>query len=74
MNNRGSAVKGGIFNPNSKIVQTLLWIYTIEPPIYADLNSACREMNLDLLDDLGPYAIALFYILQGTESYRSDRK
>ena len=32
-------------DPDSKAVYLILWFYTIEPPLYAILNQACRENN-----------------------------
>lgn len=41
---KGNAIKKGLYDPENPIVQLLLWLYTIEPPIYAHLNKACRLM------------------------------
>lgn len=51
----------------------ILWIYSIEPPIYGDLNKACRKMDPEMMEDLGPYAIALYRILFACEPRRDDR-
>ena len=32
-------------NPNHKIVKHLMYIYSMESFIYADLNKACREKD-----------------------------
>ena len=51
----------------------VLWFYSIEPPLYFQLNEACRQRNWALLDMLGPFAWALAMVLSGTETMRGDR-
>ena len=41
----------------------ILWLFTIEPSIYADLNSACIKMDMSKLKHLGPFARAIHLIL-----------
>lgn len=61
-------------NPRSKVVCLILYLYSIEPPFYAELNSACRLLDESKLETLGPFARALFEILNCglTESMRKD--
>ena len=61
-------------NPKSRVVCLILYLYSIEPPFYAELNSACRLLDKSKLQTLGPFARALFEILNCglTESLRPD--
>jgi len=49
----------------------LLYLYSIEPPFYAKLNMACRSMDKEKLEMLGPYARALYELLAWGE--QSDK-
>lgn len=44
----------------------------MEPPFYADLNNACRDMDQTKLKTLGPFAAAISGVLG--VGYESDRK
>ena len=49
-------------NPYSPVACWVLYLYSMElgdPPLYMELNRACRQMDQDLLPLLGPYAKAL---------------
>ena len=51
----------------------ILWLYSVEPPLYFHFNTACRERNNKLLPLLGPFAKASGMILNGTaERNRGD--
>ena len=54
-----------MYNPNSKVCFLILWIYSLEPPLYFFFNKACRDRDLKLLPLLGPFAWALGDILGG---------
>lgn len=59
-------------------MKAILYLYSIEPPIYSDLNQAIREMNEeddDKLSQLGPYGRVLYTILENgiAENNRKDR-
>ena len=41
----------------------MLYMYSLEPPIYYFLNKASRNMDRSKLDTLGPYASVLAAIL-----------
>ena len=43
----------------------ILWLYSVEPPLYFHFNTACRERNNKLLPLLGPFAKATGVILDG---------
>jgi len=49
-------VKEGLFDPDNKATQLILWFYSIEPSFYDELNVASINMNFDYLDTLGPFA------------------
>ena len=57
-------------NPASKVI---LWIYTIEPPFYKEVNNACRWYQEEKLDLLGPYAYALGMITWRAQSNKFDK-
>merc|ERR1712224_377144 len=59
--------------PTSKACFLILWLYSIEPPFYCHLNTACRLMDATLLPMLGPFASALYHILLLAEGERSDK-
>ena len=51
----------------------ILWLYSVEPPLYFHFNTACRDRNNALLPLLGPFAKATGVILQGyAERLRGD--
>ena len=57
-------------NPDLKIVQNILYVYSMETFIYSCLNTACREQDHNKILTLGPLCIALAVILQKAESKR----
>ena len=42
-NGRQIPIKDGLFDPDNKQTQTILWLYSMEPSIYSDINRAVRE-------------------------------
>ena len=50
-------------DPNSPQVQLILKLYSMEPPVYADLNNACRNLDPEKLQTLGPFAMAIWRVL-----------
>ena len=60
-------------NPQSKAVFVILWLYSVEPPIYYHLNSACRRMDATMLPHLGALARGLSIALEHAEKKRQDR-
>ena len=59
--------------PSSKGTFLILWLYSIEPPLYFHFNTACRLRDWKYLPLLGPFAQATACILEGAaESYRGD--
>ena len=61
-------------NPNHPMVQTIIYLYSLEPPFYGHLNWASREKVVDRLDAVGPFAAALDVILRNIDSKRPDRQ
>ena len=52
----------GLTNPYSCVTCWILYLYSLEfgsPPLYAELNRVCRNMDLSELETLGPIAKAL---------------
>jgi len=70
MNDAG--IQNGILNPNSKITGLILWLYTIEPPLYYYVNETCRKMDMKALKNLGPYIRVLFKCLRSQDIEKHD--
>ena len=49
----------------SKIVCLVLYLYSMElgyPPLYAEINRLSRDLDFTYLKELGPYAMALYFV------------
>ena len=57
----------GLFNPRSRASVLVLWLYSVEPPLYFHLNDACRSMDHPLIPMLGPFARAIYETLSYAE-------
>lgn len=66
-------IKEGLFDPDNKATQLVLWLYSIEPAFYADLHRICRDMEQEHLDTLGPFALSLYWIVKLAEMNRVDK-
>ena len=63
----------GLCKPESKACFIVLWLYSIEPPLYYFFNEACRLRNKAVVSLLGPFAAAVGIILNGSaEEKRPD--
>ena len=62
------------FEPNNPIVQTILYLYSLEPPFYRHLNRACREKDISKVDKVGPFAATLGEIVRNQDAFREDRQ
>ena len=60
-------------DPESKTVRLILWLFTIEPSFYADLNEACIKMDDEKVEMLGPFARAIYLILKYVELNRVSK-
>ena len=60
-------------NPNSKATCLILYLYTMETPLYSEFNKACRNMDKSMLKSLGPFATAIDIIISTVEKNRFDR-
>lgn len=60
-------------DPESKTVRLILWLFTIEPSFYADLNDACINEDEEMLELLGPFARAIHLILKYVELNRENK-
>ena len=71
--NKGYYDEYDLWYPTSKAVFLILWLYSVEPPLYFHFNTACRVRNSALLPLLGPFAKATGVILEGwAEKDRGD--
>ena len=59
-------------NPESKACYSLVWMYSLEPPLYYMLNKAMRSKNKAYLQMLGPFAQAISAVLGSAERFRND--
>ena len=67
--------KGGeydLYKPDSKACYSVVWMYTLEPPLYEMLNKAMRNENRAYIDMLGPFAQAVSYALAKAERRRNS--
>ena len=69
----GGSDEYDLWNPTSKACFLVLFLYSIEPPLYFYLNDACRTKNKALLPMLGPFACAIWQVLAGAEYGREDK-
>ena len=60
------SLAGGLLDPTSPVVALILYVYQMENYCYSELNRACRFKDSSKLQTLGPYAMALAYIIGGT--------
>ena len=62
-------------NPNHKITQHILYLYSMQCFIYQNLNKACRDQKEEEIEYYGAFAAALSYILYHANKNRdrSDR-
>ena len=67
-NGRFIPIKDGLFDPENKCTQLILWLYSMEPSFYADVAKASRDMNLFTLDNFGPLAYAMHWIVKLSET------
>lgn len=58
--------------PDDPVVQTVLYIFSMESPIRYMLNSATKGHNEDLIMDLGPIAYAITTIVANASPCRPD--
>lgn len=62
-------------NPYSQVTCFILYLYSMEfgqPPLYAELNRVCRDMDMSELENLGPIAKALNMITISAEGRRES--
>lgn len=55
--------KEDFVDPKGKVVSLIMYLNTIEPPFYAELNTACRTLDTKKLKMLGPFARCVYQIL-----------
>lgn len=60
-------IKHGLADPKDKATQLILWLYTIEPPFYAELNRAIVRKDYSKISMFGPFAWALELIFSSAE-------
>lgn len=71
---KGYPEKDGLFNPDDVRVQLILWLFTMEPTIYWDVMTACREVKTFWLETLGPLAFALHWISQIPPQHKGEKE
>ena len=61
-------------DPNHVITRHILYIYSMESFIYADMNRACRDKDKSKIKFYGAFAAALSYIIYNANKNRKDRE
>ena len=56
-------------DPSSPEVCMLLYLYSMEPPFYHELQVASREMDESKLLALGPFAVAMYELIHWSYKY-----
>ena len=57
-------------DPENKVVKHIMYIYSMESFIYAELNKTCREKDKSKIKFYGAFAAALSYIINSANQYR----
>ena len=57
-------------DPNHKAVRHIIYIYSMESFIYADLNKVCREKDTSKIKFYGAFAAALSFIINSANQNR----
>lgn len=70
-NDRTIPIKDGLFDPDLRATQLILWVYSMEPSFYADMLRAAREGTATQLENLGPLAYAMHWITKLAETNKS---
>ena len=66
----------GLYCPYSKVTCFIIYLYSMEigsPPLYSEMNRVARDMDLTLLQYLGPILRAISKITWGAEEYRDSK-
>lgn len=58
-------------DPEHKAVRHIVYIYSMESFIYADLNRVCREKDKTMIKFFGAFAAALSFIIHNANHNRS---
>ena len=61
-------------DPEHKAVKHIMYIYSMESFIYADLNRVCREKDNSKIKFYGAFAAALSFIIQSANQNRVEDK
>ena len=61
-------------DPNHKAVKHLMYIYSMESFIYAELNRVCREKDQSKIKFYGAFAAALSFIIHSANQNRIENK
>lgn len=61
-----------LHDPTNRTACMVLWLLSLEPGFYAELNLACSDLVEDLLDYFGPFARAVHLLTERGEAHRPD--
>ena len=61
-------------DPNHKVVKHIMYIYSMESFIYAELNRVCREKDKSKIKFYGAFAAALSFIIHSANQNRIEYK
>ena len=60
-------------DPESEDVKLVLTMYSLESFLFRRLNESSRQQETYVIDNLGPYAVALTKVIDNIQRKRSDR-
>lgn len=59
-------------DPQHKHVKAILFMYSLESFLFKRINQSSRDQDLDAIETLGPYAVALSKVINQVESKRKS--
>ena len=66
--------KEDFVDPYGKVVSIIMYLHSMEPPFYAELNKASRSLDKTQLSKLGPFGRCIYQILvQRVESSKKEK-
>ena len=60
-------------DPEHAHVKAVLILYSLESFLFKRLNECSREQDSSVLKTLGPYAVALTYVINNIQQERNDK-
>merc|ERR1712070_205965 len=61
-----------IRDPDHEVIQFILWLYTLDAFLFADLNEGSKEGDMAMIDTLGAFAAVFGTIINYSARNRTD--